>query len=96
MLLISLNEGDYVMIGDSVKVTYDHLNGKNSLVLGIEAPKNIDILRGEYYERELLKLADEGNADARVIFEKLSKERTSRRRKSSIRRAKQKKQAEGI
>jgi len=93
MLLISLSEGDYVMIGGNIKVSYDHIKGKNSLVLGIEAPKDVDILRGEFYEKELEKMIAEGNEEAGNILARLKKEHEARRKKSAIRQKRQRENA---
>jgi len=90
MLLIGLSEGDYVMIGGSVKVSFDHKNGANSIVIGIEAPKDVDILRGTYYEREIAQLAAKGDAEAIKLYKKLEEEHEARRHKSEIRGKKRK------
>jgi len=86
MLYISLREGDYVVIGGTVKVCYDHMNGKDGLVLGIDAPKDVQVLRGKYYEEELKRMADAGDAKAKELFEKLEKETAKRLRKYNKRR----------
>ena len=93
MLRISLREGDYVMIGGNIRVSYDSMNGKDHLVLGIEAPKDIDILRGKLYEEEIEKMAAEGNEQAKVLAEKLKKEYKERRCKYETRRARRDEQA---
>jgi len=57
MLRISLREGDYVMLGDNIRISYDSMNGKNHLVLGIEAPREVEVLRGKIYEERIEKMA---------------------------------------
>ena len=39
MLVVSLREGEYVIIGDNVRVHFDHMNGKDQLSLGIKRQK---------------------------------------------------------
>jgi carbon storage regulator CsrA len=50
MLLLSVSEGDYIMIGDNIKVHFDHKVNQNTLDLAVEAPKEITVLRGKLYE----------------------------------------------
>jgi len=89
MLVITLHEGDYVMIGDNIKVHFDHTRGKDILSLGIEAPKDIEILRGKVYEKGIAKLAAEGDEEARELSKKLKREYNSRKRRSKLRIASQ-------
>ena len=79
MLYISLREGDYVMIGDNIRVSYDHMNGKDGLVLGFDAPKDVAILRGKLYEEEIERMAESGDADAMALSAKLRAEFEKRR-----------------
>jgi len=92
MLHISLREGDYVMINGNIRVSYDSMNGKNHLVLGIDAPKEIEILRGKIYEEEIERLAAEGDENAKALAQKLKKEYQERRRKYETRRARREEQ----
>ena len=49
MLMLNVRKGDYIMIGDNIKV-YLFESGMVSRV-GIEAPKSVPVLRQEVYER---------------------------------------------
>jgi len=51
MLAITLNEGDYVMIGDNIRVHFDHKISRDSLSLGIEAPRDVPVLRKKHHEQ---------------------------------------------
>ena len=82
MLYVSLREGDYIMIADKIRVTYDHLEGKNHLVLGIDAPKDIEILRGKLYEEQIEKKAAQGCAEAQALSKKLKQDYKKRKRRS--------------
>ena len=88
MLVVSLNEGDYVMIGDNIKIHYDSKRGADQLAIGIEAPREVSVLRGKLYEEGIAKLAEQGDEEAIVLSKKLKKEYKERRRLSAIRRAK--------
>ena len=86
MLVITLREGDYIMIGEDIKIQYDHINGKDHLALGIEAPRDLSILRGKVYEENLEAKAAAGDLEAQQLSKKLRKEYAARRKKAEIRR----------
>jgi carbon storage regulator CsrA len=50
MLLLSVKEGDYILIGGNIKVKI--IGGSNVSKIGIEAPKDVPILRQAVYERD--------------------------------------------
>lgn len=56
MLVLGRQPGEYVVIGDSIKVKVVR-STKGDLRLAIEAPKDVPIIRGEVYEARL----NEGN-----------------------------------
>ncbi|MDR1299613.1 MAG: carbon storage regulator [Oscillospiraceae bacterium] len=50
MLMLSVREGDYIMLGEDIKVKI--IGGSRISKLGIDAPKDIQIKRQAVYERE--------------------------------------------
>ena len=46
MLVLSRKEGEQLIIGDDIVLTINKING-NRVAIGIEAPRNVRILRGE-------------------------------------------------
>ncbi len=46
MLVLSRKEGEQLMIGDDIVLTINRING-NRVAIGIEAPRDVRILRGE-------------------------------------------------
>lgn len=46
MLVLSRKEGERLVIGDNVVITVNRISG-NRITLGIEAPRDIRIVRGE-------------------------------------------------
>lgn len=50
MLVLTRKEDEYFMIGDSIKVMITTCTG--TVKLGIRAPKDVKILRGELYDAE--------------------------------------------
>ena len=87
MLMITLREGDYFMVGGNVKVSYERSEGKDALILGVDAPKDVQILRGKYYENEIAKLAEAGDVKAQEIHKQLAEDYEKRRRKYNARRS---------
>jgi len=91
MLLLSLQEGDYVMIGDT-RVSFEDIDGTRQIVVGIDAPKNISILRGKLYEENLARLAATGDKQAQALHKKLKKDYATRTRKNAISRMRREEQ----
>lgn len=54
MLVIGRKPGEYVMIGDNIKVKVVK-SDQGDLRLAIEAPRDIEITRGELYEEQQKK-----------------------------------------
>jgi carbon storage regulator CsrA len=50
MLLLSVKEGDYIMLGEDIKVKI--IGGSHISKIGIDAPKDVQIKRQAVYERE--------------------------------------------
>ncbi|TWU39003.1 hypothetical protein Q31b_40830 [Novipirellula aureliae] len=46
MLVLSRKEGEQLLIGDNIVLTVNRLSG-NRVAIGIEAPKDVRIVRGE-------------------------------------------------
>jgi len=82
MLNVTIGQGEYVMIGDSIKVYFNRTKGK-ALSLGIEAPKDVKVLRRKVYEDGVEKMAGEGNQEAMVLSTRLKEEHAERLQKST-------------
>lgn len=46
MLVLSRKEGEKILIGDGVVLTINRIAG-NRVAIGIEAPRNVRVIRGE-------------------------------------------------
>lgn len=46
MLVLSRKEGERLVIGDNITVTINRISG-NKVVVGIEAPREVRVIRGE-------------------------------------------------
>lgn len=88
MLYVTLREGDYVRIGDDIRIHYADRDGRDVFALGIEAPKDVTVLRGKLYEETIRQQAEAGCEDSKRLYQKLRKEYEERRDKAATRRAK--------
>jgi carbon storage regulator len=66
MLILTRRIGETVMIGDDVQTTVLDVRG-NQVRIGITAPRNVPVHRGEVYER--IKRQRQANAGEDEIFE---------------------------
>jgi carbon storage regulator len=66
MLILTRRLGESIAIGDDIKITFLDIDGRQ-LRIGIEAPKNIPVHRGEVY-----RIIQEQNLQAAVSDVKLS------------------------
>jgi len=66
MLILTRKLGESIAIGDDIKITFLDINGRQ-LRIGIEAPKNVPVHRGEIY-----RIIQEQNLQAAVSDVKLS------------------------
>ncbi len=57
MLILSRKENETIMIGDDIKIALVSLNNKYA-VIGINAPKEVEIFRQEIYDRKKLILKE--------------------------------------
>ena len=52
MLVLSRKEGEQLVIGDNIVVTINRISG-NRVAIGIEAPRDVRIVRGELERHEV-------------------------------------------
>ena len=52
MLVLSRKEGEQLIIGDDIVLTVSKISG-NRVAIGIDAPRNVRIIRGELERREV-------------------------------------------
>ena len=53
MLVLSRKEGEQLIIGDNIVVTVNRISG-NRVAIGIEAPRDVRIVRGELDRHEVV------------------------------------------
>ncbi len=53
MLVLSRKEGEQLLIGDNIVLTINRISG-NRVAIGIEAPREVRIVRGELERHEVL------------------------------------------
>ncbi|MEY8303839.1 carbon storage regulator CsrA [Anaerosalibacter bizertensis] len=76
MLILTRKKDESIVIGDNVEVKVLEIND-GKVKLGIEAPKNIDIIRKELYEniQEENKKASEININLDMLKEIIKKDK---------------------
>jgi sRNA-binding carbon storage regulator CsrA len=66
MLVTTLKEGDYLMVGDHIRVHFDHKVSSSILAIAVEAPKNMTILRKKLYEQPNRPLSNMSNNSGEI------------------------------
>lgn len=76
MLILTRKKDESIIIGDNIEVKVLEIND-GKVKLGIEAPKNIDIIRKELYEniQEENKKASEININLDMLKEIIKKDK---------------------
>jgi len=70
MLVLTRKRGQSILLGDNIEVTILEIN-RDSVKIGINAPKNVEILRKELYE-EIKRTNLESIVKSRDILKELS------------------------
>jgi len=50
MFILTRHRGESIIIGDDIRIIVLNCNERGGVKLGIEAPKDVRILRGEIYQ----------------------------------------------
>jgi sRNA-binding carbon storage regulator CsrA len=87
MLYITLREGDYFVIGDNVRVSFERTEGRDVISVGVDAPREVQVQRGQVYERKIAQLAEAGDIQAQQTHRMLVDDYEQRVRKYNARRA---------
>ncbi|WP_293983944.1 carbon storage regulator CsrA [uncultured Clostridium sp.] len=66
MLIITRKKGESIMIGDDIEITISKIDD-GSVKIGIEAPKNVNILRKELYEEVEKENKEAVNIDLSIL-----------------------------
>ena len=91
MLRLTLKPGEYITIGEDIKVIFTGGN-ENNMYVGVEAPREYKVLRNKLYESEKLEKDEDYVAKKYYVDEELSQEAKDRiKRVIQIDRAKRKK-----
>ena len=68
MLVISRRQGEVLWIGDQIKIVVCTMRGKR-VSLGIEAPRDIPVIRDELRKADLKKAMASANPQQNVLLE---------------------------
>ena len=66
MLIITRKKGESLMIGDDIEIVISKIDD-GSVKIGIEAPKNVTILRKELYEEVELENKEASKIDISML-----------------------------
>jgi sRNA-binding carbon storage regulator CsrA len=80
MLVLTLCEGDYIQIGDDMRVYIDSKAGEDALAIAIDAPPTEKILRGKLYEKMIQEQAGDGDRNAVEISQNIAADKYERER----------------
>ena len=72
MLSLTMRSGEYLLIGNDIKITFQGANGGNSVSIGVEAPKSIKVTRSALYEKIIDEKVSMGDKKAIEISQALS------------------------
>ena len=85
MLQLTLNPGEYVVIGDNVKVSYERLSSNRQLVLSFDAPREVQIMRQQIHEEMLIEEAGADSFEGRRLAAQFQEAREERERAAMAR-----------
>jgi sRNA-binding carbon storage regulator CsrA len=74
------------MLGGNVKVVFERTEGRDSIQVGVDAPRSVQVLRGQMYENEIAKLAASGDQEAGKIYRGLMADYEKRVKRYNARR----------
>lgn len=86
MLNLNLSEGEYILIGDNIKVYFNQRLSLDSVAVAVDAPEDMLIMRRKPYIEGVALLAACGDDNARLLSEKLEAEEAERQLKTTVRR----------
>ena len=88
MHTLTVKEGDYILLGEDTFVYFDYKTDRNALMLSIDAPRHVEILRSKPYEQALAHEAEGGNAAAAQQLTRLKRDRQKMYKKTAASRQK--------
>lgn len=93
MFNVQLREGEFMTVGENVRIYCTKASSRGSVTLGIDAPKEVQILRTKHIEENLKILAEAGDTQAQASLQKLDEARQARAAKRQARESRTAKRA---
>jgi len=75
-----MRKGEYLLIGDDIKITFQGNNGGSAVSIGVSAPKSVKVTRSALYEKIIDEKAAAGDKNALEINQTLAADRYDRER----------------
>ena len=85
MLHIQMYKGEYMTIGEDIKIHCSKVGKGENITLSIEAPTDMKILRPKHVQDELAELALNGDREAQSVLRKLQAAKHERETKNAQR-----------
>ena len=63
MLNLTMNSGEYLLIGKDVRIMFDWGTHKNNMRISVDAPREIPVIRSKVLKRAVDELAAGGDTD---------------------------------
>ena len=63
MLSLTMNSGEYLLIGKDVRIMFDWGTHKNNMRVSVDAPRDIPVVRSKVLKRAIDELAVNGDPD---------------------------------
>lgn len=80
MLQLALKQGEYVMVGDNVRICYDRQGIHKQIYLSFDAPKDVRIMRQKIHEEVLVQQAGEDTLEGQILAARFDAQREDRER----------------
>ena len=63
MLSLTMNSGEYLLIGQDVRIMFDWGTHKNNMRVSVDAPREVPVVRSKVLKKAVDELAISGNPD---------------------------------
>jgi sRNA-binding carbon storage regulator CsrA len=87
MLNVQLYTGEFLTIGENVRVHFKKSNMRDSITLSVEAPRDVLVLRPKHIQCDLESLAQQGDREAQATLNRIYNAKQEREARVEARRA---------
>ena len=80
MLQVTVDQGEYILIGDNIKIYYDRLNSNRQLVLSFDAPREVKVMRQKLHEEKLFEQFGQDSPEGIQLAREIQERKAERER----------------